>query len=92
MMTVGHRIKTYRKVKQYSQADLAERIGVSCQTVSKWENDLSMPDISQIVPLAKVLGTSADAILGMYGDESDDETELYVILRRYVVMSTIPTP
>ena len=76
MMTVGQRIKTYRKAKQYSQADLAERIGVSCQSVSKWENDLSTPDITQIVPLAKVLGTSADAILCMYGDESDAEAEL----------------
>ncbi len=77
MITVGQRIKTYRKAKQYSQAYLAERLGVSCQAISKWENDLSTPDISQIVPLAKVLGTSADAILGMYGDESDDEAELY---------------
>ncbi len=77
MMTVGQRIKAYRKAKQYSQADLAERLGVSCQAISKWENDLSMPDISQVVPLAKVLGTSVDAILGMYGDESDDLAELY---------------
>ncbi len=71
-MTVGQRIKAFRKEKGFSQAEVAEKIGVSIQTVSKWECDAGMPDISQIVPLAKVLETSTDAILGMIGDEEED--------------------
>ena len=72
IMTVGQRIKAFRKAKDFSQASVAEMIGVSVQTVSKWECDAGMPDISQIVPLAKVLETSTDAILGMIGDEEED--------------------
>ena len=71
-MTVGQRIKAFRKEKNFSQAEVAEKVGVSVQTVSKWECDVGMPDISQIVPLAKILETSTDAILGMIGDEEDD--------------------
>lgn len=71
-MTVGQRIKSFRKSKEFSQSEVAEKVGVSVQTVSKWECDAGMPDISQIVPLAKVLGTSTDAILGMLGDEEED--------------------
>ena len=72
IMTVGQRIKAFRKEKDFSQAEVAEKVGVSVQTVSKWECDAGMPDISQIVPLAKVLETSTDAILGMIGDEEED--------------------
>lgn len=72
IMTVGQRIKAFRKEKDFSQSEIAEKVGVSVQTVSKWECDAGMPDISQIVPLAKVLETSTDAILGMIGDEEED--------------------
>lgn len=75
-MTVGQRIKLYRKSKNLSQMELSEMIGVAVQTVSKWERDNSMPDISQIVPLAKTLGTTTDAILGMGGDEAEEIKEI----------------
>lgn len=75
-MTVGQRIKLYRKSKNLSQLELSEMIGVAVQTVSKWERDNSMPDISQIVPLAKTLGTTTDAILGMGGNEADEIQEI----------------
>ena len=63
-MTIGQTIKLYRKEKEFTQGQLAELIGVSTQAVSKWETDAGMPDISQIVPLAKVLGISTDKLLG----------------------------
>jgi len=80
-MTVGQRIKLYRKSKNLSQMELSEMIGVAVQTVSKWERDNSMPDISQIVPLAKTLGTTTDAILGMGGDEADEMKEIRDYIR-----------
>ena len=63
-MSIGERIKVYRKEKNLTQGQLAELIGVSTQAVSKWETGAGMPDISQIVPLANVLGISTDKILG----------------------------
>ncbi|MBQ7669257.1 MAG: helix-turn-helix transcriptional regulator [Clostridia bacterium] len=69
MTTVGQRIKTFRTAGDITQAELAGKLGVSVQTVSKWECDTGMPDIIQIVPLAQILGVSADAILGVDGDE-----------------------
>ncbi len=63
-MTIGETIKFYRRDKKLTQGQLAELIGVSTQAVSKWETDAGMPDISQIVPLAKVLEISTDKLLG----------------------------
>ncbi len=64
MTTIGQRIKNFRKNIGLSQAELAGKIGVTSQTVSKWECDVGLPDIIQIVPLADVLDVSTDAILG----------------------------
>lgn len=69
MTTVGQRIKTFRTAGDITQAELAGKLGVSIQTVSKWECDTGMPDIIQIVPLARVLEVTTDAILGADGDE-----------------------
>ncbi len=62
-MSIGTTIKLYRKDKNLTQSELAELIGVSTQAVSKWETDVGLPDISQIVPLARVLEVSTDRIL-----------------------------
>lgn len=69
--TFGQILKKSRKSLGLSQAELGEKLGVSVQTVSRWENDGGMPDISQIVPLAKILGTSCDVLLGMENSEEE---------------------
>lgn len=71
-MSVGQRIKIYRKEKNLTQGQLAELIGVSTQAISKWETGAGMPDISQIVPLARVLEISTDKLLG-HTDEAFDK-------------------
>ena len=70
--TFGQRLKSLRKSKDMSQSELAEKLGVSIQTVSRWECDTGMPDIVQIVPLAKELGATTDMLLGMDTSETDD--------------------
>ena len=80
-MSVGQIIKFYRKEKGFTQGELAEIIGVSVQAVSKWETDAGMPDISQIVPLAKVLNVSTDTILGL---SNDTELEDIISLRESI--------
>ncbi len=64
MNTMGERIKYHRKRLGLTQEQLAERLGVSPQAVSKWENNLSCPDISLLPELAEVLGISVDELLG----------------------------
>ena len=54
----GSIIKTLREQNKLTQAELAERIGVSSKTVSKWETGKGLPDISLLQPLARSLGVS----------------------------------
>ena len=88
-MTVGQRIKFYRKEKGYTQSDLAEIIGVSTQAVSKWETDSGLPDISQVLPLCKALGASADKLLGLCDDE---EVREVMELRERIGKHTVAFP
>lgn len=62
--TMGKRIAQLRKEKGYTQEQLAELVGVSAQAVSKWENDVSCPDISILSQLSTVLGVTTDELLG----------------------------
>lgn len=62
--TLGQSIRHHRKEKNMTQSELAERLGVSVQAVSKWETDKGAPDISQLLPLSRELGMSVDLLLG----------------------------
>lgn len=61
--TLGKRIAALRREKELKQDELAEKLGVSPQAVSKWENDQTCPDISLLPLLAKTLGVSVDELL-----------------------------
>lgn len=68
--TIGKRIADLRRAKGLTQDEVAERLGVSPQAVSKWENDISYPDISLLVPLAGLLGVSVDHLLDRKKNDS----------------------
>ena len=59
-MSVGERITELRKAQNISQAQLADQLAVSRQAVSKWENDLSVPDASKMIALADALDTDIE--------------------------------
>lgn len=63
MNTIGSRIAQKRKTKGLTQEELANQLGVSSQAVSKWENDISCPDIALLPALADALNCTTDAIL-----------------------------
>ena len=77
-MTMGQIIKELRKAHGFTQEELAERLGVTYQAISKWENDWGMPDISQIVPLATVFDVSTDYLFGI-DHASETEEALKII-------------
>jgi len=74
-MSIGTNIKIFRKNNGYTQRELAERVGVSTQAISKWETDSGAPDISLIVPLAVALNVSTDDLFGYHNDVVEDEFE-----------------
>lgn len=64
-------IAKLRSLKKVTQSELANYLGVSFQTVSKWENGVTMPDISTLPLLAKYFEVSTDQILGLKALDSD---------------------
>lgn len=82
MLSFGQRLKIIRKGAQLTQAELAEKLMVSVQSISKWECDNTMPDISQIVPLAVILGVTTDCLLGVGSDEKTDREKLFEKVQR----------
>jgi len=71
--TMGQIIRRLRKEKNLTQEELAEQLNISAPAVSKWENDTSMPDISQVVPLANLFGVTTDTLFGVHGADHEAE-------------------
>lgn len=61
--SIGNRIHKFRKAKGLTQEELAAKLGISSQAVSKWETDASCPDISLLPRLCNLLGVTADELL-----------------------------
>lgn len=75
-MNIGTRIKELRKQNGLTQEKLADYLCVSYQAVSKWENGISAPDLSLIVPLARLLHVSTDELLGANAEENTCQDQL----------------
>ncbi len=63
MKSIGETIANLRKEKGMTQNELAEKMNVTDKAVSKWERDLSCPDINTISKLADILGVSVEELL-----------------------------
>lgn len=74
----GENLKAMRKAKGYTQQELAMKLNVVRQTVSKWEKGLSVPDAEILVEIADVLDTDVSVLLGkeVSDEESRDEVAL----------------
>ena len=94
--TLGKRIAALRREKELKQDELAEKLGVSPQAVSKWENDQTCPDISILPLLAKILGVSVDELLSGKQQEApavrvlpeNERKDIKDMMLRIVVKST----
>lgn len=60
----GQRLARFRKEKNLTQEEVGNKMNVSGQAVSKWENDISYPDVSVLIDLSELLGVTLDDLLG----------------------------
>ena len=84
--TLGSRIAELRRKKNMTQEELAAELGVTPQAVSKWENDLSCPDITLLPQLARLFGVTTDELLG---NQNQPETALLPEERRKPIKDMI---
>lgn len=70
--TLALNIQKYRKLSGLTQADLAVKLGVTFQAVSKWENGKSSPDVLLLPPMAEAFGCSIDALFSYTKKTNDD--------------------
>lgn len=69
--TMGQVIRRLRKGHDITQEELADALGVTAQAVSKWENDVGIPDVSLLVPLANLFDVSIDTLFSREGQSTD---------------------
>lgn len=62
-MDIAERLQELRKKAGYSQEQVAEKLGISRQAISKWESGQGKPEIDNVVKLTEIYGVSADYIL-----------------------------
>ncbi|MBR5445717.1 MAG: helix-turn-helix transcriptional regulator [Clostridia bacterium] len=77
-MNIGTNIYTLRKEKKITQAQLAEKLGVSEQSVSKWENNQCAPDVSLFPVIAEYFGVSIDRIFGYHRNSYADDVKAII--------------
>lgn len=65
MLHLSENLKKYRLLKNLTQEDVAEYLGITAQSVSKWERGESYPDITFLPALANIFETSVDLLIGM---------------------------
>ena len=72
-MQIGEVIREYRKRKNMTQQEMANRLGVTAPAVNKWENGNSQPDIMLLAPISKLLGVTLDTLLSFSEDLTAEE-------------------
>lgn len=90
MSTFGARLRDLRVKCSLSQEEAAARLGVSPQSVSKWETDKCYPEFLLIMPLARLYGVSADMLLGSEDRRAWWEEKWQEALRRGGEKATLP--
>ncbi len=77
-MNIGTNLYALRKEKKITQAQLAEKLGVSEQAISKWENNLCAPDVSLFPVIADFFGVSIDRIFGYHMNSYANEVKAII--------------
>ena len=78
-----------RKEKNMTQEQLAEKLDVARQTVSKWETGEAIPDVNSLKKLANLLGFSIDAVLGIEVEDDNDDKMEWLIIGGFVIGNSL---
>jgi len=78
-MQIGEVIRKYRKQKNMTQEEMANRLGVTAPAVNKWENGNSLPDIMLLAPIARLLDITLDTLLSFREELTAEEIENFVL-------------
>lgn len=73
--TFGSMIAELRKKQGMTQAELAEKLGITDKAVSKWERDLSFPDVNIILKLAEIFNVTVDELMQVKTTTKEDTTK-----------------
>ena len=76
-MKLSDKIIKHRKSNGWSQEDLAEKLNVSRQAISRWENGTALPDAQNILQISKLFGVSADYLLN---DEYESDNDIPAVM------------
>ena len=82
-MTFAEKLKSMRKQSGMSQEKLAEKIGVSRQAITKWENNSGIPDIENMLALSSLFNVSVDELLSNEKIEKKQTDYLYESVTEY---------
>ena len=77
-MEIGQVIRRYRKEKNLTQEEMANRLGVTAPAVNKWENGNACPDIALLAPIARLLDITLDELLSFQENLTEEEIRNYV--------------
>ena len=103
-MSLGDKIAELRRQRGWSQENLAERLGVTRQSVSKWESGASVPDLDKIIGLSELFGVTTDYLIKCEGaaeaapseeDPSVDQHSRYVtasMAREFIELTSANAP
>lgn len=76
-MSLGERLLELRKEKHLSQEEVADKLNVSRQTISKWETDSSTPDFDKIIPICELFEISTDELLTGNKEATEEKVNTY---------------
>lgn len=76
-MSLGERLLELRKSKHLSQEEVADKLNVSRQTISKWETDSSTPDFDKIIPICELFEISTDELLTGNKEATEEKVNTY---------------
>lgn len=84
---LSENIKALRKSKGLSQEELAVKLSVVRQTISKWEKGLSVPDAGTVIKIADALGTTVNVLLGEVSLEPDEQGAVQAIAAKLELLN-----
>lgn len=77
-LNFAEKLRTLRRTKNLTQEQLADLLAVSVQTVSRWENEITYPDVEMLPVIAELFDTTVDALLGVSEASKEKQTDEYV--------------